>query len=343
MPYTYHDWLLFMIYMFISIVALVSNSFVIYVIYVRKRFTNTYLLIANNCLSDAFGGIINIWLWYICSSTVLKSRQGFLLCELSELVKTANMTVNGLSVTVIAIDRYLQLYRPGDQVRAKKLIPFVWCLAFIIAMYNNIDYYTTSYFTEHGIMGCRVTFDFKINFFRKRYSYIPVFFFLVVFTIVIIYCYFKVIQKVESRKVIGENGVLRKRKVETAKLKTISMLITMIAVYLTFNVPYYLAMFIGAFLPIFPAVCDDSTRMPAWWVISYVMLIGSTVFNPFIMAYFNKDLKEELVLIFSRPQIRNDVRKKSLSRQMSKNSHSNNNSTQPSSIHVSRLTSNSRV
>lgn len=293
--YTVKDWSIFTIYLIISLVAFLGNLFVLQVIINKKKLTNTYRLIANQCVSDGICGLIYMSLWFTCSTASLDTERGFFACEFILLIKVATIAVSGMTPCVIALDRYFSLYHPGKlSMRSNIWIPIIWILAFIAAFVNNLNFEVSEFFTPIRLIGCRVTFETDIEFFKKRFNYLFIIAIVISTLAVTIVAYYKIVRKfTETKPMTSEIESPADFALEKAKRNTVNMLITMTAFFTGLMAPFYTTLLIDTFYPIFPKPCNQATEPPIWWISVYVMLISSTLVNPFIMGYFQEEFGQE--------------------------------------------------
>src|SRR5690349_12707052 len=105
--YTARDWFLFGLYWFVALLAFIGNGFILKVIFKRKKLTNTYKLIANQCFSDGVCGLIYMSLWFFCSTKFLTfaNGNGVYVCEVIVIVKVGTFVVSVFTMAAISMDR----------------------------------------------------------------------------------------------------------------------------------------------------------------------------------------------------------------------------------------------
>lgn len=295
--YLIRDYLLFLLYMFLCSVAIISNSILLKVMFRLKKFTNTYKLIANQSFSDGIFGVIFLYNWYLCSRPVIDTAKGLIACEMILICEVSTVAVSSLTPAFIALDRYLTLYYPKQlRMRANVCIPFIWLLAVCIAVINDVNLEDLEYFTPDRLIGCRIAMQTEIPFFKNRYHFLIVMFIIVCVAGITSFSYFRVICKVYNRKMVGIKRDAQLEKEEKAKKRTISMLIVMTVVFIGLNTPIYLTMLLDVF---YPSMLSCNGEEPSVHFLFFRFLcVLSTIVNPFILAYFNVEFRDEVVKLF---------------------------------------------
>ncbi|XP_054167140.1 G-protein coupled receptor 83-like [Oppia nitens] len=264
--------------------------------------STTYRLIINQTVSEIVFSVLAISRSVICNGFLIKDLPVFLGYSCGTLISVNDSTlyVSGFSMLVIAYERYRKIYRPmSSELQLQQWIAGIWLLAIGLSLFNNINRQNMIFFNKHVIYRCQVLFDTDITFFRKRYNYAVVFSVCCVITLVTIaYLYYRVIQKVRDRQLVG-NTVMA-RRAETLiknKRRTIDMLLAIVIMYSIVTTPYYLFIFNETFIrKVDPR--EDCRREESASIYKFIFLgffyFGSLCVNPFIICWYNHDFRNEI-------------------------------------------------
>lgn len=110
------DYVALVLYYIVAILAIIGNSFVLYVIVKSPRLkTTTFLVLANLAFVDCLGGVSILLQFIFCHHNLLQNGEPFLrLCGLTKSLQILSYYVSAYSMLFIALDRYLQLkYQSG--------------------------------------------------------------------------------------------------------------------------------------------------------------------------------------------------------------------------------------
>lgn len=142
--------LLIFLYGSISLVAIVGNALVMFVvIYKRNMQTITNVFIANLALADVAIGIFTIPFQF---HAALLQRWEFaeFMCKVAPFVKNLSVNVSILTLTVIAFDRYIAVMSPlraGIRKQVAILVlSVIWLVSMIFSLPEAIYYETKHVF-----------------------------------------------------------------------------------------------------------------------------------------------------------------------------------------------------
>lgn len=310
--YSSMEWMLFSAYLVSALFAIVGNGLIIHLIRVTKKTSNTFQLIVNQCCSDAICGSIYMSLWFFCSTNCIKSGNGFGLfnCECVLLIKVATFFVSIYTMTVISVDRYVKLYYPHSRgLKARISIPLTWFAGILTALFCNPHFQVAEFFTPGRLIGCRVALPFDLGFLKKHYNFGIVLLLVGSAFGIISFSYYKVIRKIYSRQTLGLRNDAKLKQMEDKKRNTILMLIVMVVSSYTLCGPLFVVLGTDYwFIQLLPAVCNENTIQPVWYLIIYFTCVSSTSVNPFIFFYFNREFRYKLLeYIGISPSTRKDM------------------------------------
>ncbi|CAJ0945181.1 unnamed protein product, partial [Mesorhabditis belari] len=141
------------IYIIISILAVIGNGLVIYVICRKKSMrTNRNVLILNLALSNLVLAVTNIpFLWL--PSIEFEFPYSSIFCKLANVLPGMNVYCSTLTISVMAIDRYYSVKRLSlmsssrrHLIRAAWLSILIWIVSFILSLPLLVSYDTTMLF-----------------------------------------------------------------------------------------------------------------------------------------------------------------------------------------------------
>ncbi|XP_046666371.1 LOW QUALITY PROTEIN: orexin/Hypocretin receptor type 1-like [Homalodisca vitripennis] len=134
--------LLSVFYGTISVVAVVGNSLVMWIVATSRRMQNvTNCFIANLALADIVIGLFAIpfQVKIIIYATLLQRwNQPHFMCAFCPFVQVLTVNVSVFTLTAIAVDRHRDILNPlsarPSKLRAKISIACIWCVAGILAV-----------------------------------------------------------------------------------------------------------------------------------------------------------------------------------------------------------------
>ena len=299
--YRPQDWFVFVLTNLFALLAIVGNGFVCYVIYKRKRSSTTFLLIGSQAFSDCLYGILRALSFLVCSTWFANLSRGALaLCEWDITLFLSCFAVSSLSMTAIAIDRFMRLYMPHRQKPTRTqtflVVLAIWIIAVTSCFLGMVGIKTRQYFGSDHFVTCFIGFQELANyaFFDKAHGYwtftVLIFYFPMIATGIL---YAFIIYKVKKIRPFGVTNEDRLKRSQMQRERTIKMLITIVVVY------YFLA---SPITYITQAVvirtgkhitCGKGNVFSLPFVAINMILI-STVINPVILCWFNETFSMEI-------------------------------------------------
>ncbi|XP_044763002.1 prolactin-releasing peptide receptor-like [Coccinella septempunctata] len=288
-----------LVYTSIFVLGIFGNVLVCYVVIKNKAMqTVTNLFITNLALSDILLCIFAVPFTPIYTF-LGKWIFGSLICHLLTFVQSISVYISTLTLTSIAIDRYLVIIYPFHP-RMKLttciiIIVTIWIFAILVTL--PYGYYTkhvvgnatkggTKYYCEEswpneGIRkifgGITSTMQFAIPF------------------LVMAYCYICVSVKLNDRAK-SKPGSKTSKKEEAdreRKRRTNRMLIAMVAIFLISWMP----------LNTVNVIFDFYTEIDEWeyslfiFFLVHAIAMSSTCYNPFLYAWLNENFRKEFKLV----------------------------------------------
>lgn len=138
--------LLAVLYVSIATIAVIGNSIIIFVVIARRNMQNaTNVFIANLAFADVVLGFFAApfqWQSAMLNRWVL---DGF-MCKVAPFIKNVSVMVSVLTLTLVAIDRYLAVIHPLKAGFGKYIVIIILAIIWIISMGASIPqllYYQT--------------------------------------------------------------------------------------------------------------------------------------------------------------------------------------------------------
>ena len=297
------DWLLLITAIVVFIVAIFLNSLILCILYRRRLKSTTFLLIANQTVSEILYCAVNLSSFWFCSAYIVNfSLIMSILCALINAIRDSTLKVSIFSMSVIAYERYRILYRPlSSALNTLLLIKITWILGISLSILGNISKGSFVFFSK-VMYTCKIIFKVDIPYFTRGYNFIIMFTITNILPLVITaFFYYKVIRKRRKRKLSKRRKSVnsyrnRNKQLTRNKRKTTEMLIALIAWYFIISVPIYVISMVKVLLQtkdIRHRCAQDYELPPDVLMFSVLFFIGSILVNPFIILYYNPDCKQE--------------------------------------------------
>ncbi|KAI1283154.1 Substance-K receptor [Halotydeus destructor] len=303
--YSTTEWSIFVLYIIIAILAIIGNSFVIFVIMKRKQSSLTFLLIANQAASDLLCGVVFISIWFFCSSKVINlGLIGIKSCEVAMVLKMSTFFVSAITMTLVSRERYRSTCHPETKSMGPlTMILIIWLAGLLIAFWTLLNMQINEFFTEDRLFGCRRSFVIESPFTHSKYNFVFTFLLVGVLPINIMgFYYYKVIRRLREDSNDDYYTQTKEDMKETKQLT--KMLILIVVFYFLLGSPVYLMILIDSFsISILPDNCGAGVSQPAYYMVSYWMAASSNCINPFIYCKYGPEFREELKMLFCRQEV----------------------------------------
>ncbi|XP_012537355.1 prolactin-releasing peptide receptor [Monomorium pharaonis] len=281
----------YVIYSIIFILGLFGNVLVIFVVGRNHRMhTVTNLFIANLALSDMLLCLLAVPftpLYTFLGGWVF----GKTLCHLVPYSQAVSVYISTLTLTSIAVDRFLVIIYPF-QARMK----IKMCLVIIMGIWLIASLITLPFGLYMHIVQEKHTFWCAENWpsesFRKIFSSLTSILQFVVPFFVIAFCYICVSIKLNDRARAKPGSKSSKREEEDRerKRRTNRMLIAMVSVFGVCWLPLNIALIIADF---YTDVYYVWPYFRFYFFISHCIAMSSTCYNPFLYAWLNDNFRKE--------------------------------------------------
>lgn len=216
--------LLAFLYGSISIIAVIGNGIVIYVIMANKKMqTVTNIFIANLALADVIIGLFSIPFQFQ-AALLQRWVLAYFMCTLAPFVTNVSVNVSVFTLTVIAIDRYIAVIYPLKAGFKKQVAAVVLAIIWVVGISSSLP--MAMYFrvvltlTSKGdqIPFCNPTWP-SMTFGRYYYMYLLVVQYLIPL-IIINFSYFRIAFKIWGTKPPGQD-INRRDNVRTRNKKKV--------------------------------------------------------------------------------------------------------------------------
>ena len=228
----FFDYFIIVLYFFTSVIAMLGNSFVCYVIYRTPKFNSTtFTLLLNMAVSDLFSGLVIMLQWIFCSYYLIETYSPR-LCVLNKSFQIMSYYISTYSMMFIAIDRYMLIKHPHTKgLKLNKY--FACCLTWLVGGFFSsttlFNMRINEYFGPKHLITCRIAFpvDGYLAFVLRKWrvALLIVSQFLIPL-IVIIWLYAIIWNIIQSRTIVGHQAdSLKRKQFSKNKKKLIKMLI----------------------------------------------------------------------------------------------------------------------
>lgn len=277
-------------YIIIFVLGIFGNVLVIFVVgRNRQMHTVTNLFIANQALSDVLLCMLAVPftpLYTFMNGWVF----GEILCHLVPYAQGVSVYISTLTLTSIAVDRFLVIIYPFHPRMMIKMclaiIVSIWMIALLVTLPYGVYMQEETHFET---LLCEENWPSEP--FRKVFSSLTSILQFVVPFFVIAFCYIRVSIKLNDRARAKPGSKTSKREEadRERKRRTNRMLIAMVAIFGVSWLP----------LNIVNVASDFRSDVNNWsyyrlcFFISHCIAMSSTCYNPFLYAWLNDNFRKE--------------------------------------------------
>ncbi|XP_053679889.1 substance-K receptor-like [Anopheles nili] len=294
--------LLSIFYGTISILAVIGNSLVIWIVITTKQMqTITNMFIANLALADVTIGVFAIPFQFQAALLQRWNLPEF-MCPFCPFVQLISVNVSVFTLTAIAVDRHRAIINPLRARTSKNISKFVisaiWMMSFALAapILFALRVQPVSYFTLGGMndtyTNVTVPFCKVVNFEQGeillyRYVLVLVQYFVPLF--VISFVYIQMAFRLWGSKTPGNAQDSRDITMLRNKKKVIKMLIIVVALFAVCWFPLQLYNILHV---TWPEINEYRFINIIWFVCDWLAMSNSC-YNPFIYGIYNEKFKRE--------------------------------------------------
>ncbi|XP_058130512.1 RYamide receptor-like [Anopheles ziemanni] len=294
--------LLSVFYGTISILAVIGNSLVIWIVVTTKQMqTITNMFIANLALADVTIGVFAIPFQFQAALLQRWNLPEF-MCPFCPFVQLISVNVSVFTLTAIAVDRHRAIINPLRARTSKNISKFVisaiWIMSFALAapILFTLRVRPTYYIVMSGMnetyTNVTVPFCKVVNFemaeiLLYRYVLVLVQYFIPLF--VISFVYIQMALRLWGSKTPGNAQDSRDITMLKNKKKVIKMLIIVVALFGVCWFPLQLY----NILHVTWSEIDDYRYINIIWFVCDWLAMSNSCYNPFIYGIYNEKFKRE--------------------------------------------------
>lgn len=288
--------LLALLYTTVLLLAIVGNFLVVYVVVVNRGMqTVTNLFIANLALSDMFVNITSVWLtpmYTYVGSWVF----GEFLCHLFPLCQGSSIFISTLTLTAIALDRYIAIVhpliaRPTMRICATVIVG-IWVLsAGLTIPYGVIMRYLL---IECDILVCFEDWE-QWNFaeLRKGYGLVVIILQYGIPFATIGFCYAAVGFFLWKRPQLTARSAVRDAAILARKKRLVRMLMLMVVIFTVCWAPLNI---VNVLRDNYPSLVETE-HLTLIYLLTHLIAVSATCWNPFLYGFMNENFKREFTRI----------------------------------------------
>ncbi|KAI1298727.1 putative G-protein coupled receptor 83 [Halotydeus destructor] len=308
-------------HMVMDIVTIILNIFVVDVICRRRELkSNTFILLANQAVSDILFATFDSFIFFMCSQVMLKNRFTQLLCESNYVIVTVGFQTSVWFLAAVAYDRFNALYFPRKgSVNIKPVVITIWVVISILMFSFFIDHQMTAYFGEVILENdCFQGFpELSDNWFvqSELSNKVPIFVVNFLPAVFVGSLCTAIIMKLKSLRSVGNKTSEQITARQQRKEKVIKMLLFIILVYYVFTAPMTL-LFMSALFIRKGKTNGCATKLLTKSVTRMLRVFAFScrfagISNPIILCYYNEIFRSEMKSILSHMFTRKSHRKNS--------------------------------
>ncbi|XP_024084634.1 RYamide receptor-like [Cimex lectularius] len=289
--------LLSVFYGSISVVAVVGNFLVMWIVATSRRMQNvTNCFIANLALADIVIGLFAIPFQFQAALLQRWNLPNF-MCPFCPFVQVLSVNVSVFTLTAIAVDRHRAvlnpLSAPPSKLRAKVMLCSIWILAAILAIPMAVALSVT-YVEEDDPVGRVYTKPFCSNT-RLSNNHMLAYRMILVSVqyltplCVISYAYARMALRLWGSRAPGNAQHSRDANLMRNKKKVIKMLVIVVALFAICWLPLQTY---NVLQDIFPQINGYKYINIIWFCCDWLAMSNSC-YNPFIYGIYNEKFKQE--------------------------------------------------
>ncbi|KAI1298730.1 putative G-protein coupled receptor 83 [Halotydeus destructor] len=306
-----------------NILTIIFNVFLVDVICRRRELrSNTFILLANQAVSDILFATFDSFLYFTCAQIMIKYRFTQLFCESNYVIMALGFQSSVWFLAAVAYDRFTGLYFPRNgSVNVKPIVITIWAAIFLLMFSFFIDHQMLSYFGQAVVQSdcfqglpelaenwlVQSELSHKVPIFLT--NFLPAVFVGSLCTAIII--------KLKSLRTVGNKTSEQLTARQQRKEKVIKMLLFIILVYYLFTAPISL-LFMSSLFTSKRKTNGCAVKLLSKSVTRWLRILSFTsrfagFSNPIILCYFNQIFKSEMKSILSHLFTKSSQRKNSAS------------------------------
>ncbi|XP_067660979.1 tachykinin-like peptides receptor 99D [Haliotis asinina] len=283
--------LLAFLYGSISLLAVIGNGLVILVIVRNRRMhTVTNIFIANLAVADVIIGLFSIPFQFQAALLQRWVLANF-MCSLAPFVQIISVNVSIITLSVIAVDRYIAVLHPFKAGCSKRsaaiIITAIWWFAILsglpCALFYKVDKDT-----------CQFDFPRQLKNFPFYYNLYIILVQYMMPLLVISVCYFRIGCYIWGARAPGNTNPTEDVRSRN-KRKVVKMLIIVVCLFVLCWLPLQTYNLLAITYPII----NEYRYINIIWFCSNWFAMSNSCYNPFIYGLLNEKFKREFRILFS--------------------------------------------
>uniref|UniRef100_A0A5S6QP94 G_PROTEIN_RECEP_F1_2 domain-containing protein n=1 Tax=Trichuris muris TaxID=70415 RepID=A0A5S6QP94_TRIMR len=281
------------LYAFVLLMAFCGNLLVIYIIVMRRRLQNvTNFFICNLAVSDLFVSLTSLWLTPMYGY-LGRWIWGSVMCHSVPMIQGAGIFISSLTLTAIAIDRYIVILNPFKKRMTVKVcltvIISIWLFSLmLVAPYGlHMDLH---YSPQCDFHICRELWEFGEL--QAAYGFtVMVLQFGIPFFVIAV-CYIRIWHHLCTRKSLvhlKSDSALKRKK------RLLKMLILMVSIFGLCWLPFNM---LNLWRDLSPGAIDAKSYFVFLFLLSHLIAMSASGWNPVLYAWMNDNFSREYRYIF---------------------------------------------
>ncbi|CAF0841717.1 unnamed protein product [Adineta steineri] len=302
-PEKYQVILLSFAYGIISLLALVGNLCIIYIVLRNRRMHSvTNYFICNLALSDCLVACFAVPFQFQ-AAVLQKWVLPHFLCKLAPFVQILSIDVSIYTLVAVSLDRYHVMLHPLKPKLSTKSAFIIFFIIWLIALGSSIPslfFYNVSFTDEYGYQ-CLPNNDqqkqdnstiksYDIN---KIYIVYNIYSQYIIPFIIISCAYFRIASHLYFSKPVGQTK--HQEVIARNKRKVLKMLFLVVALFLICWFPLQLYNFLNVYKP----EINDFKHIVVLWLCANWLAMSNSCHNPFIYGLCSAKFNQEFRKLFS--------------------------------------------
>ncbi|CAF0736549.1 unnamed protein product [Rotaria sp. Silwood1] len=305
-PEKYQIILLSFAYGIISLLAVVGNTCIVYIVLRNRRMHSvTNYFICNLALADCLVACFAVPFQFQAAA-LQKWVLPHFLCKLAPFVQVLSVDVSIYTLVAVSIDRYHVMLHPLKPKLSTKSACIIFIIIWLVALGSSIPsliFYNVHYTEDIGYQclpntseqhlhsnSNSTTSSYDIN---KIYIVYNIYSQYIIPFIIISYAYFRIAAHLYFSKPVGQTK--HQEVIARNKRKVLKMLFLVVALFLICWFPLQLYNFLNVYKP----EINDFQHIVVLWLCANWLAMSNSCHNPFIYGFCSVKFNREFRKLFS--------------------------------------------
>ncbi|KFD63035.1 hypothetical protein M514_11726 [Trichuris suis] len=286
--------LFILLYTFVFLMAFCGNLLVVYIILMRRRLQNvTNFFICNLAVSDLFVSLTSLWLTPMYGY-LGRWVWGNFMCHSVPMIQGAGIFISSLTLTAIAVDRYIVILNPFKKRMTVKvcltIIISIWLFSLMLVAPYGL-HMELHYSQQCDYHVCRELWEFGELQAAYGFTVMALQFGIPFFIIAI--CYIRIWHSLSSRKTLVH---LKSDSALNRKKRLLKMLILMVTIFGLCWLPFNM---LNLWRDLSPGAIDAKSYFVFLFLMSHLIAMSASGWNPVLYAWMNENFSREYRYTFS--------------------------------------------